>query len=112
MREKNEGAKTFFGPQNFQFPMLWADKFCTLPKRGSCGFLGKAKFRVKGGRALAIFIFPFRYLSFLEENGKRMSNRTSLKIASKLRPKDICWKPGFQKDDEIPDILRIPEAQW
>ena len=31
LRGRNEGAKTFFGAQNYQFPRLWADKFCTLP---------------------------------------------------------------------------------
>ena len=31
MREKNEVANTFSGAQNFQFPLLWGDKFCTLP---------------------------------------------------------------------------------
>ena len=31
LRKENEGAKTFFGAQNFQFPMLWADKSCVLP---------------------------------------------------------------------------------
>ena len=29
--KKNEGAKTFLGVQNFQFPMFWPDEFRTLP---------------------------------------------------------------------------------
>ena len=51
-----DGVKTFFGVQNFQFPLLWADKFWTLPKVWDLPHKSSQSFHIVRSRSIQKFV--------------------------------------------------------
>ena len=62
--EKNDEAKTFLGAYNFPFPLMYDDKFCSLPNVAFPELLTVAM----SGNNLLLRWFPATFLTFKYSN--------------------------------------------